>query len=52
MLIFTNWAIVYFGKVFLITKVTYIIEIQFPKNGLGYVLGDFFANLSSHPAQK
>jgi hypothetical protein len=26
--------------------------INFDKNGLGYILGDFFANSSGHPVQR
>jgi hypothetical protein len=38
-----------FGALFTMVKVTYYFwEI----NGLGYILGDFFANSSGHPAQE
>jgi hypothetical protein len=57
--IFAQWAIVYFGQWFEI----YIISANFwatflcdtsyvlilTKNGLGYILGDFFKNSSGHP---
>jgi hypothetical protein len=52
-------SIVYLGKFFLINQskiFDYFFErpsicIKFDKNGLGYILGDFFTNASGHPAR-
>jgi hypothetical protein len=60
--IFTNWATFYFGYFFV--KITFrnsaniywapffhgkICALIFTRNGLGYILGDFFTNSSGHP---
>jgi hypothetical protein len=57
---FANWLIVYFGQCFSIAEVAEIFGLNFSavkvyvltltKNGLGYILGDFFTFSSRHPA--
>jgi hypothetical protein len=57
--IFSNWAIVNFGHFLEITVIAKYFWGTFPhgksyvlflrKNGLGYMLGYFFTNSSSHP---
>jgi hypothetical protein len=56
-LISAQWAIAYFGSL-KNTKVAQILGIfkksidsvsNFTKNGLGYILGDFFTNSSGRP---
>jgi hypothetical protein len=62
--IFAYWAIVYilWAIILQVTEAAHIFSYVFPQtkwcidfdtNGLGYILGDFFANSSSgHPAGK
>jgi hypothetical protein len=57
--IFAHWVIICFGQFFLNFRTSphflllfppkYILCINFDKNGLGYILGDFFTNSSGHP---
>jgi hypothetical protein len=58
--IFAFWATVYFGQLFKITKVVQfwggatfsakMLCINYDKNGLGYILGNFFHS-SGHPGR-
>jgi hypothetical protein len=61
--IFAHWKIVFFGQFFLKNKEvpTWLLSYFFQqkmcaliltKNGLGYILGDFFTNTSGRPARR
>jgi hypothetical protein len=59
--LFAYWAIIYFGWILKITEIAFILGRIFPrkkvmfiilrKEGLGYILGDFFTSQSGHPAR-